>query len=326
MSEPKIVHLVDSQSQSEAKISVEFGFNCYSFVVRQASQTCDVLWSDPAFPSKAARPSGSGIPLLFPFPGRIAEGVFTWRGKRYVLEPNDGRGNAIHGFVYTRPWRIVEQTADSVTGEFHAARDDAELLAFWPSDFRIRATYRIEGTSLESVYHIDNPSSEPLPCGFGTHPYFRVPLGGTDAALCRIRIPVHEEWELDRLLPTGIRFPIRDWQSFHEGLEFGAMQFDSVFSGLVFGEDGWCRTEIVDPQSGWKVTHQFDRQFSACVVYTPPHRQAVCIEPYSCVPNAIRLYSAGIPSGLRILQPGEEVTFRVRIHAELGWGDQGEGS
>ncbi len=309
------VELRDPATGSTAKIHFRCGFNCFSFVVKDAGQRCEVLWADPEFVSGRGRPSGSGIPLLFPFPGRIAEGIFHWRGKRYSLEPNDGRGNAIHGFVCTRAWRICEQQENRVLGEFHAAIDAPSLLAFWPADFRIQTEYRVEGNTLYGVYYIDNPSDQPLPYGFGTHPYFRLPLGGTDASLCRVVVPVHEEWELDRLVPTGIRFPLRDYQAFHQGLEFGSLQFDSLFSGLVFDEQGWCRTVIIDPVSGWQVTQEFDKQFTACVIYTPPHRQAVCIEPYTCVPNAIRLYAAGIPSGLKILAPGEKITLHVRLTA-----------
>jgi aldose 1-epimerase len=47
------------------------------------------------------------------------------------------------------------------------------------------------------------------------------------------------------------------------------------------------------------------------VVYTPGHRQAVCMEPYTCVPDAIRLQSTGLKTGLQILKPSEE--FRTTI-------------
>jgi aldose 1-epimerase len=308
-----IVEIVDVRATTRAKIAPFRGFNCFSLTVGQGDQTCEVLWSEPDFATGKTRPSRSGIPLLFPFPGRIANGAFTWHGKKYVLEPNDGRGNAIHGFVYTRPWRVLERTSDRVLGEFHAAVDDPTLLAFWPGDFCLRVEYRVNAGVLDGTYHIFNPGSEPLPYGFGTHPYFRVPLGGEDAADCVVGLPVHEEWELNNLLPTGIRFPLRDYTMFHQGLQFGSMQFDSVFSGLTFDEDGLCRTWVYDPDSGRRVVQSFDKHFTCCVVYTPDHREAVCIEPYTCVPNAMRLHAAGIPSGLRILEPGASVTLRVSI-------------
>jgi len=45
------------------------------------------------------------------------------------------------------------------------------------------------------------------------------------------------------------------------------------------------------------------------VVYTPPHREAICIEPYTCVPGAFNLNERGIAAGLRMVAPGD--SFRA---------------
>jgi aldose 1-epimerase len=47
------------------------------------------------------------------------------------------------------------------------------------------------------------------------------------------------------------------------------------------------------------------RSFREIVVFTPPHHQAVCIEPYTCVTDAINLQQRGIDAGLLTLAPGE---------------------
>ena len=39
---------------------------------------------------------------------------------------------------------------------------------------------------------------------------------------------------------------------------------------------------------------------------TPPHRQAVCLEPYTCPTDAINLQQRGVDAGLLVLQPGEK--------------------
>ena len=56
---------------------------------------------------------------------------------------------------------------------------------------------------------------------------------------------------------------------------------------------------------------QFDECFRECVVYNPPHREAICIEPYTCAPDAFHLMARGIDTGLRVLEPG--AAFRARI-------------
>ncbi len=316
MSSSKVVTIQDSKTGSSARILVEQGFNCFSFEARFGSEVIETLWAAAGFETGGERPSGSGIPILFPFPGRINRGAMRWNGREYPLEPNDGRGNAIHGFVYTRPWRVLEQHSASVVGQFQASVDDPALLGYWPADFRITAEYHVRGNSLEGIYTIDNPASTPLPFGFGTHPYFRVPLGGEDAAECEIRAPVTGEWELADLVPTGEYRPVRDPSLFSEGLTFGEVQFDNVFGGLEHAEDGWCRCSIRDPSSQRTMTMAFDRPFRELVIYTPPHREAICLEPYTCAPNLFELAEKGVDAGLRVLESGESMQARVVISVE----------
>jgi len=311
----EVVTLSDVSSGAEAKVAVGFGFNCYQFRVEIDGRPIEVLWSEPDFQRGDKRASGTGIPLLFPYPGRLRGQSLLWQSHRYLLEGDDRRGNAIHGFVLTRPWRVLEQSSGRVVGQFQASRDDARLLACWPADFCITATYELAGNTLRSSFLIENPDDKPLPCGFGTHPYFRVPLGGPSADRCVVRLPMRRQWELQEMLPTGQLLPLEEAEQLRTGLPFGEMSFDDVFAGLDF-ESGWCTPRVIDPQSGRQLIVQFDQAFRECVVYTPPHRQAVCIEPYTCVPNAPELQARGVDAGLRILQPGERFSADVVMRVE----------
>ena len=304
--------LTDDSTGSVAEIAPALGFNCHRLSVMHAGQPLEVLYAAANFLEGTERPSGSGTPILFPFPGRIAGTTFVWQGKSYPLEAGDGRGNAIHGFVHTRPWRVLEQTASRVVGQFQAAKDDPSLLSRWPSDFRITATNSLVGQTLSMHYRCENTGQGPLPCGLGTHPYFRLPLGGKDAGACVVRLPVGERWELSELLPTGRKFPVENAEQFAAGQRFADMKFDDVFTELTFS-DGWCRPSIHDPHSGATVSIEFDNAFGACVVYTPPHREAICIEPYTCVAGAFGLAERGIEAGLRVLPPGGSFDARVEF-------------
>ncbi|HUE71694.1 MAG TPA: aldose 1-epimerase [Pirellulaceae bacterium] len=303
--------LKDDAAGSVAEIIPALGFNCHRFAAMHASRPVEVLYAAENFARGTERASGSGTPILFPFPGRIAGTTFVWEGKSYPLEAGDGRGNAIHGFVHTRPWRVLEQTPTRLVGQFHASQDDPSLQGRWPSDFRITATYTLAGTSLAMHYLCENCGDAPLPCGLGTHPYFRLPLGGSDAGACLVRLPVREWWELAEMLPTGRKFPVDNAEQFAAGQKFADMKFDDVFTELTFA-DGWCRPSIHDP-SGATVTVAFDAAFRACVVYTPPHREAICIEPYTCVAGAFVLAERGIDAGVRVLPPGGSFEARVEF-------------
>jgi aldose 1-epimerase len=309
------ITLADQASGATARILVGLGFNCFDLRLPHLGRQIPVLWSEPGFETGDRHAGGSGNPILFPYPGRIRGKVLHWQGRAYPLEGDDQRGNAIHGFALTRPWRIVEQMAHRVVGQFQAQVDDPHLLTCWPADFRVTACYELAQGELRAVYQIENPDERPLPCGFGLHPYFRVPLGGSSADDCRVELPVTTRWELIEMLPTGRTWPIKDAERYRAGLRFADMAGDDVFGGLVFeGKSSVCR--VVDPDSGVRLRIAFDRAFRACVVYNPPHREAVCLEPYTCLPNAIELSAAGVESGWRVLQPGESFQARMTIQLE----------
>jgi aldose 1-epimerase len=302
----QIVEISDRDTGAAARISVGQGFNCFSWKPVLEEGPREMLWADPAFDSGEKRPSGSGIPLLFPFPGRIGGAAYSFEGRDFTLEPGDAYGNAIHGFVFNRPWRTVERSAARLVGEFQASIDDTATLEHWPADFRIRVSYEVRGCQLVSDIEYQNTGAGRLPCGFATHAYFRLPLAaGSDAADTIVSAPVHKFWELDRMIPTGKLLPApADWQ-LAANLRLGDHKFDTVFADLSAGPDGLIRTRLTDRPTGRTLMQTFDTSFTQCVVYTPPHREAICLEPYTCVPDAIRLAAEGHETGLQILAPNE---------------------
>src|SRR5258708_29988958 len=101
----EIVTIRDAASGASAEILVSQGFNCFRFTAMPDGQGVEVIYAPADFATGQERPSRGGIPLLFPFPGRISGTTFTWEGKQYALEAGDAFGNAIHGFALWRPWR-----------------------------------------------------------------------------------------------------------------------------------------------------------------------------------------------------------------------------
>ena len=105
--------------------------------------------------------------------------------------------------------------------------------------------------------------------------------------------------------PTGQLQSVPAEKQLAAGLRLGDHQFDTVFTAMRPDADGLLRTKLADPANGRTLTQTFDTSFTQCVVYTPPHREAICLEPYTCVPDAIRLTAEGHKTGLQILHPGE---------------------
>lgn len=311
-----MITLVDPASGAIAKLLPEVGFNCFSYAPVIDGEKVELLWSAPGFESGKLRSTASGIPILFPYAGRLSGESLQFDGGEWPLVIDERQGYAIHGFVHDRPWRVVAQGPSTVTGEFHAAKDDPRLFEHWPSDFRIRVCYEVDHTGLDCSISIDNPGERPLPFGLGTHGYFRLPLGNFgNRDECQIFVPASSYWELDQMLPTGRKLPAAASRGLSGGLKFGESRLDDVFTDLNT-RDGRVVCRLLDPMNNRRLSIVFDETFGQCVVFNPPHREAICIEPYTAAPDAFALGARGIDAGLRILQPGEAFQARIEIRLD----------
>lgn len=313
------LQISDPETGSFARILPELGFNCYQFQAMVDGKCVDVIDAHPEFDTGEQRPSSSGIPILFPFPNRIAGGHFQWEGTSYQLPPektyHDNTGNAIHGFCLDSPWRVIAQEESFAIAQFQLSIDGKHRLPYWPGDIFIEVKYEVKGAALRADFRIGNPGQIAVPWGLGTHPYFKVPLSDQGTLKnCLIESPASEEWVLEGCLPTGVKQPIQQSHDLREGAWLDQLKADDVLSGLPEDIDQY-ECLIMDEQSGLVVTQDYDAMFSELVVFTPPERNCVCLEPYTCVTNAINLTMQGEETGLRVLPPGSEIKTWIEIRA-----------
>lgn len=313
------IDLTNSRTGATARILSEVGFNLYELKLPVGKRVVDVLDATPDFPTTGKSPSHSGIPLLFPFPNRIRGGRYSWADREYVLDGihQDGQGNTIHGLVIDRPWRVIQVIENAAVGQFQLSVDAPDRRAVWPADFLIEVRYELRDAGLHCDVRVANPDRVPLPFGFGTHPYFRVPLApSSKAGDCLIQAPASEEWELVGCLPTGKCRPVAGKKDLREGQELEGLKLDDAFTGLAADGDR-IDTVVMDPAAGLEVRQSFDTAFRDLVVYTPPHGRSVCLEPYTCITDAIHLAEQGIDGGWRVLGPGAEFRTWFQITASL---------
>lgn len=310
------VTIRDASTNSSATILIGLGFNCYEWIVEFDDGPRDLLWAEEGFADGKLRPSASGIPLLFPFPGRIGQGEFEYGGKTYLVNHDASRAHALHGFILNRPWRLVDLGDSHVTAAFQASIDDPGILNQWPSDFAVQATYRLAGRELQFEATFANTGYDPLPWAFGTHAYFRVPLAsGSDLADTVLTAPVDAEWLMDDMLPTGELAELPADLTLDRGVRLGDRQFDTPYR--LAKQTGLVETLVADPTSGRQVVQSYQSEDYPCaVIYTPGHREALCIEPYTCIPDPFRLEASGIDTGLRTLAPGDSHTTNFVLRAE----------
>ncbi|QDT67747.1 Aldose 1-epimerase [Planctomycetes bacterium MalM25] len=311
----KTVRLTHAASGATADVALGLGFNCYSwrttFAGESGGEPRELLWAEPGFEACDGRPSRSGTPLLAPFAGRIKDARFEWDGVAYDLEDTSGAGHAIHGFAVREAWREVSRADDRVTAQFQPSIDAPEALPQWPCDYRLEATYTLEAHRLRLELSAENLGEIRMPFAFGSHAYFRLPLAeGGDPEATVIRAPIDGEWVSNEAIPTGELAPLANGETLPAGGPLGGREFDTPYRFA----SGASTTEVSDPNSGRRVVQTFDDSMKCCVIYTPEHREAICLEPYTGTPDAIAMTARGVEAGLITLGPGE--TYRTVIDLE----------
>ena len=115
-----------------------------------------------------------------------------------------------------------------------------------------------------------------------------------------------------------IGFP--EEKALKEGAYFDVLKLDDVYTGLEMDSNGLISV-IYDETAGLQVAQRCDPVFRELVAFTPPGRAAICLEPYTCVTDAINLDHAnshcetGTDAGLQVLEAGEQTQFWFEISA-----------
>lgn len=315
-----IIHLSDEAGR-EVKIAPKAGFNAFSFRIPHNGEMLPVLVEPKN--DKELRKGGFnfGYPLLFPFPNRLPQGNYIFKGAHYQADVNFKDGNAIHGLVCDRPWSVVESGASPDRGAWVTAtfdtRDFPEVQRQYPFSCVLTATYTLRKGSLHLSFTAQNVGERDLPMGFGIHPWFPCPFtkaGKREA--CELLIPANKRWELeseDNLLPTGNLPHVGDSEyDFRQPSALGQQFLDEVYTDLIFDGD-WHVSRFRDRASGLELEMKASPVFREFVIYAPLDREIVCLEPYSSTTNAVNLNESGTNAGLIILAP------RAKWHGEISF-------
>ncbi len=322
--------LRDRAGGASAIVWPAFGSNCLAArLPAPDGRLHDILLAPPSLDDLRRQPSWWGIPLLFPWPGRIPQGAYEFAGRAYRLPSLDAGGNAIHGFVKDRPWRVERTSAGEIAAEVVAtcsAADHPETLEGFPFPYRLSVTFRLTASELELDFEVSNPGPGLLPFALGAHPYLRLPLdarGRREA--CLVQVPASRRWRLAslrHLTPATPGEPL-SWEQVTEPVSgafdlrapqaLGDRLYDDVFTGLeVAGGESECLA--ADPAAGLAAVVRASAAFSTLVVYTPPGKPAICFEPWTAPPNVFNVAARGVePSGLITLAPGAAWRGSMRL-------------
>lgn len=315
--------LTDAATGQEARILPSVGDNCISYKIRKGDGQIELLWTPPDPETLQGRPSGYGIPLLFPWPNRIDHGKFTFDGKTYQLNTPKPGDHASHGFVLVRPWQVAGSGASDgdgawVKSTFQSA-DFPEIGKQFPFPFAATVVYRLKDGMLQCEFEGTNAGTGEMPVGLGMHPYFALPLtkdGNRD--VCTVEMPASKYWPLrSDPIPTGEILPVDGTiYDVRTPTPLKGRFYDNVWTGVKL-TDGWSRCTYVDPTAGVQVSMEADDAFRELVLYAPESRPVVCFEPYTCTTNAFNIENQGIDAGMIRLKPGEKLRGVMRIVGEV---------
>jgi len=322
----EVLELVAADESVRAEVWPHWGFNCLRWQVRQSDgRWADILYAAADWETNPV-PTRSGHPILFPFPGRLGHGTLVHEGRRYTLPANDAtKSHAIHGFTPRYRWRFIEAAEGddcaAVTGEFRLGMDLPDLADRWPADFALAVTYRLYRDRLRVEARVRNLGPGTLPFGLGYHPYFRLPgVHDPDVGGHVLQAHVTAVWEAVENLPTGRRGYLTGDRDFRQPRPIGTTPLDDVFTGVgaaPSGPGGMAELAVLShPRALGRVRLWADPDFRELVLFTPPHRQAVAIEPYTCSADAANLALHGIDSGWKILPVGGEWAAAVEYRWE----------
>jgi aldose 1-epimerase len=211
---------------------------------------------------------------MAPFAGRVRNGRFKYKGREHQLERNLPP-HAIHGTVFDQPWKVE-----------HADVTDAVLVADlgerWPFPGRVVHRIRLGDDALELRLEVW-AEDEPFPASCGWHPWWRR------------RLSRGEPLALD--LEAGAVW-VRD----EEGIPSGDLEPPPP------GPWDDCFTDLAGPPVlRWEgaVELTVDSSCMDVVVFDEPSH-AVCVEPQTGPPDALRLTPVLVEPGLPLVA---EATF-----------------
>lgn len=286
-----------------AEIAPALGNNCFAFRTRE--HVLELI----TFADFRQRPTSYGIPILFPFPNRIRDGKFSFQGEQYAVNPPR------HGFVRDKAWQVDGHGASAeagawLTSSFDAADYPLEILQQFPFPFRLAVTYRLKDARLEMETLIQNTGERDMPAGYGIHPYFRRPSGGT------LTVPARQRLELAESLPTGKLLDVADSYDLRRAADINELTLDDIYTGVEAETDDLARCVLFDQENKVRTIVEFSRvEFPYVVVYTPPApRQAICVEPNTCPTDAFNLQTQGVESNVLTIGAGESVRFNISIY------------
>lgn len=244
--------------------------------------------------------------LLLPWSNRIRDGKFRFNHTNYQLEIHPEYKSAIHGVVRDYAWQIVSSSENQISLTYNTA--DHQNVNF-PFQFSAQIEFKLAGKNFAISLSLKNEDSQPMPAGFGHHPYFLRTLSNA-ADLVMLEVPCARHWQLQDGLPTGEVIPVTP------RVDFQRMRTlrDELVDDCLTDRSAHQPIRFKYMQSNQEILLHCDRVFEHVIIYTPEGKDFFAVEPVTNANDGFNLYSQGIAgSGVFVLQPDEVKSGTIRF-------------
>lgn len=234
--------------------------------------------------------------ILFPFANRIKNGTYKFNGLHYILECNEpDKNNAIHGLVYNKSFKCINEQLTSDFGSVTLRYEDAGNSKGFPFKYAIELTYKLSETGISLSVNILNLDKNSFPFTLGWHPYF------TTEDLYNSYLNFNSD---KTFLVDNVQIPSSKID-FNETMPFQLKDTKLDDGYIIEGH----KIELLTPQYRLKI--ELTALDNYLQVYTPKTTNVIAVEPMTGAADAFNN-----KIGLQILEPNDSYSVVWDLNIE----------
>jgi aldose 1-epimerase len=280
------------------KVAPSLGSNLYALMIGEH----EIVHYNPEFSLTSYY---TGNPILYPFPNRLCNCMYEYKGKK-TWQMKNGIPIFLHSLVFDECWACSDPVVNesSVTLDTYLVIDEKHpVYVGFPYKHTLHVSYTVTRKGLTIGYQVVNQDTQELPFGISFHTFFSK-LDGDDGSF--MQVPARFMMELtDDLLPTGELLDVEGQiYDLREPTAVGTQDLDNCFTSMIEGE----RVFVRYPKYGLTVYMDSSDEFTHIQVFTPKGKPFFCVEKQTCSTDAPNLHARGFTKEAHLLTvlPGQK--------------------
>jgi len=218
---------------------------------------------------------GYHAPVLFPYVGRLKDGILEADGKTYSP-------GVQHGFARNFAHKTLRHSDNEIVMEL---TDNEQTMAIWPYSFRLISSFTLEEDTLCHTLTVENSGENSLRFGIGFHPAFAIPFDENHSFTdYEIRFSSEESPLCLETAPKGLV----NGKCYYLGSNIRSIP---VTAGM-FDNDSHCMVNLIsdtmglyEKDTGRGVVCQI-KEFPYNLIWSKPGiPQFICLEPWHSLPS-----------------------------------------